>query len=86
MLLPQSRLYLGGSAEKWCKLANSLKLRLAMRIVYANEAKAREMAESAVNSEVGVITSNADNARLTSLVPTATPFTWQSTTTSPQTA
>lgn len=37
----------GGSAEKWCKLANSLKLRLAMRIVYANEAKAREMAESA---------------------------------------
>ena len=52
----------GGSAEKWCKLANSLKLRLAMRIVYANEAKAREMAESAVNSEVGVITSNADNA------------------------
>lgn len=37
-----------------------------MRIVYANEAKAREMAESAVNSEVGVITSNADNARLTS--------------------
>ena len=56
----------GGSAEKWCKLANSLKLRLAMRIVYANEAKAREMAESAVNSEVGVITSNADNARLTS--------------------
>ena len=56
----------GGSAEKWCKFANSMKLRLAMRIVYANEAKAREMAESAVNSEVGVITSNADNARLTS--------------------
>lgn len=56
----------GGSAEKWCKLANSLKLRLAMRIVYANEAKAREMAEAAVKSEVGVITSNADNARLTS--------------------
>ena len=54
----------GGSAEKWCKLANSLKLRLAMRIVYANEAKAREMAESAVNSEVGVITSNADNAAM----------------------
>lgn len=56
----------GGSAEKWCKLANSLKLRLAMRIVYANETKAREMAESAVNNEVGVITSNADNAKLTS--------------------
>lgn len=56
----------GGSAEKWCRLANSLKLRLAMRIVYADPTKAREMAESAVNSEVGVITSNADNAQLTS--------------------
>lgn len=57
-----------------------------MRIVYANEAKAREMAESAVNSEVGVITSNADNARLTSFGADGNPITWQSTTTSPQTA
>ncbi len=56
----------GGSAEKWCKFANSLKLRLAMRIVYANPDKARQMAEEAVKSEVGVFTSNADNAVLTS--------------------
>lgn len=55
----------GGSAEKWCKLANSIKLRLAMRIVFADPTKAREMAETAVNSEVGVFTSNADNARMT---------------------
>ena len=55
----------GGSAEKWCRFANSLKLRLAMRIVYADEAKARQMAESAVKSEVGVMTANADNAMLT---------------------
>ncbi len=55
----------GGSAEKWCKLANSIKLRLAMRIVYANPTKAQEMAETAVNSEVGVFTSNADNAKMT---------------------
>lgn len=56
----------GGSAEKWCKFANSLKLRLAMRIVYADPATARTMAESAVSHEIGVMTSNDDNARLTS--------------------
>lgn len=56
----------GGSAEKWCRLANSMKLRLAMRIVYANETKARAMAESAVLHEVGVLASNDDNAMLPS--------------------
>ncbi len=52
----------GGKAESWCKLANSLKLRLAMRIVYANPTKAQQMAEEAVSHEVGVFSSNADNA------------------------
>ena len=52
----------GGDVQKWIKFANSLKLRLAMRIVYADEAKAKEMAESAVNQEFGVIEENADNA------------------------
>ncbi len=59
----------GGSAAKWCKFANSLKLRLAMRIVYADRKKAQEMAESAVstaNGAVGVFTSNDDNACMTS--------------------
>lgn len=53
-----------GTAEKWCKFANSLKLRLAMRIVYANEPKARKYAEEAVSHEIGVFTSNSDNAFL----------------------
>lgn len=56
----------GGSAEKWCKFANSLKLRLAMRIVYADPTTARTMAESAVSHEIGVMTSNDDNACMTS--------------------
>ncbi len=56
----------GGKAENWCKLANSMKLRLAMRIVYADAALAQKMAEEAVKHEVGVFTSNADNARMTS--------------------
>ena len=53
-----------GTAVKWCKLANSLKLRLAMRIVYADQAKAQKYAEEAVSHEIGVFTSNADNAAL----------------------
>lgn len=52
-----------GNVEKWVKFANSLKLRLAIRIAYADPAKAKEMAESAVNHEIGVIESNADNAQ-----------------------
>lgn len=52
-----------GNVEKWVKLANSLKLRLAIRIAYANPTKAKEMAESAVKHEIGVIESNADNAK-----------------------
>lgn len=53
-----------GTAVKWCKFANSLKLRMAMRIVYADPVKARKLAEETVNHEIGLITSNADNAQL----------------------
>ena len=56
----------GGVTEKWIKFANSLKLRLAMRISYANPELSRQMAESAVNHEVGVFESNSDNALFTS--------------------
>ncbi len=56
----------GGKVDKWIRLANSLKLRLAMRISYANPSLSKEMAESAVNNEVGVITSNDDNAKFSS--------------------
>lgn len=56
----------GGSPVAWCKFANSLKLRLAMRIVYADRALAQQKAEEAVAHEIGVFTSNADNARITS--------------------
>ena len=51
-----------GNVQQWIKFANSLKLRLAMRISYANPTKAKEMAESAVKHEFGVIESNEDNA------------------------
>ncbi|MGX5816718.1 SusD/RagB family nutrient-binding outer membrane lipoprotein [Chitinophaga lutea] len=54
----------GGSAAKWLKLANSLRLRLAMRIAYADPAKARTQAEKAIAD--GVITANEDNAAVLS--------------------
>jgi len=53
-----------GKVENWIKFANSLKLRLAIRISKVAPAKAKQMAEQAVNHEVGVMTDNADNAEL----------------------
>ncbi|MEQ9441825.1 MAG: SusD/RagB family nutrient-binding outer membrane lipoprotein [Cyclobacteriaceae bacterium] len=52
----------GGSADKWLKFANSLRLRLAIHIRYADESKAREEAEKAIQD--GVFTDNSDNAIL----------------------
>ena len=57
-------LVFGGDYNKWIKFANSLKLRLAMRIVYANAALARTEAESTITNGYGFIETNADNAEL----------------------
>ncbi len=61
-LSPTTDFVYGGNVVEWIKFANSLKLRLAMRIAYADPVKARGMAEEAVSNEVGVMTVNADNA------------------------
>jgi hypothetical protein len=53
-----------GDYVKWIRFANSLKLRLAMRIVYVNAAKAKQYAEEAISNSYGVITDNKDNAIL----------------------
>lgn len=58
------RIY-GGKVEKWIKFANSLKLRLAMRISKANPTLAKQKAEEAVSQEVGVMSGNDGNAELT---------------------
>jgi len=57
----------GGNLERWGRLANSLKLRLAMRIVYTDFTTEdgrtpQQLAEEAVASELGVIADNAGNA------------------------
>ena len=62
-LVPTADYIYKGDVKKWIKFANSLKLRLAIRIAYANPVKAQQMAEEAVKpANGGVIESNADNA------------------------
>ena len=51
-----------GNIAQWLKFANSLKLRMAMRLTYVDEATARTKAAEAIAG--GVITTNADNARM----------------------
>lgn len=60
--LKRADLVYGGNMAQWAKLANSLKLRLAMRMSYADPAKSKQYAEEALASSAGLITDNADNA------------------------
>ena len=52
----------GGNFTKWVKYANSLKLRMAIRISNADGTTAREKAEEAVNDATGVMKEVADGA------------------------
>jgi hypothetical protein len=54
-----------GKVEKWIKFANTLKLRLAIRISNVDPTKAQTEAESAVSHTVGVMTNSDDSAILT---------------------
>lgn len=53
-----------GNVGQWIKFANTLRLRLAMRVVYADEALAMEQAAAAINHSVGTMTTSADIAQL----------------------
>ena len=55
-------LIFGGDVAKWLTFANSLRLRLAMRVRYADPGLAKTEAEKAVAA--GVMTSNEDNAKV----------------------
>lgn len=52
-----------GDFSQWVKFANSLKLRMALRIRYADATLAQQMAEEAVNHLIGVMTTNSDNTK-----------------------
>lgn len=62
---PHDQMY-GGDAGKWLTFANSLRLRLAMRIVYADPVLAQSEAEKAVAA--GVMLTNDDNAGVLSTI------------------
>ncbi len=50
-----------GDWKKWAKLANSLKLRIAVRLLNSNKTLALNIANEAIASPAGLITENADN-------------------------
>lgn len=59
----QYDLVYGGDYKKWIRLANSLRLRLAMHIVKVDPATAKTQGEKALNpANGGVLTVNSDNA------------------------
>lgn len=52
----------GGDALKWLKLVNTLRLRLALRIVYADGTLAKTEGEKALSATGGLLSSVSDNA------------------------
>lgn len=55
-----------GDYERWIRFANTLRLRLAMRIVKVDPVKAKTVAEAAVNQKYGVLTSADKNIEVKS--------------------
>lgn len=53
-----------GNVSKWIKFANTLRLRLAMRISNVEEAKAKTEASAAISNKYGLMTAAADDAIL----------------------
>ena len=63
VLSPLADLVYGGDLSKWVRFANSLQLRFALRIAYADPQLAKQMAEDAINpANGGVIETNDQNA------------------------
>ncbi|MFZ6009183.1 MAG: SusD/RagB family nutrient-binding outer membrane lipoprotein, partial [Bacteroidota bacterium] len=56
-----SDLVYGGSYAKWLKFANTLRLRLAIRIAKVDPAKAKAEGEAALANAGGLITGNSEN-------------------------
>lgn len=63
-ILEKYDLVYSGNATKWVKFANTLRLRLAMRIVYVNPELAKAEAEKSIANSIGVITEANDKAAL----------------------
>jgi hypothetical protein len=53
-----------GNVTSWVKFANTLRLRLAMRVVYANPTLAQQEAEKSIQNPIGVIEKSGERAVL----------------------
>lgn len=62
----------GGDIDKWITFANSLRLRLAIRIRFADAGLSRSEAEKAISA--GVMETNADNAYLLTTANSLNPY------------
>ncbi|MGL4293089.1 MAG: SusD/RagB family nutrient-binding outer membrane lipoprotein [Bacteroidales bacterium] len=60
--------------RNWVKFANSIRLRMALNMVKVNPEMAREVAEAAVNDEIGVFQSGDVDFGLSTLVPATHPL------------
>ncbi len=49
-----------GDFDKWAKLANTLKMRIAVRLLNTNEAKAKQIMEDVLSSAAGIIETEDD--------------------------
>ncbi|MDR0938216.1 MAG: SusD/RagB family nutrient-binding outer membrane lipoprotein [Mediterranea sp.] len=75
LFVPSADYIYKGNVKKWIKFANSLKLRLAIRIAYAKPDLAKQMAEEAVNpANGGLIETNDDNAKWDYFVTSTNPL------------
>lgn len=63
-ILENYDLVYAGDARKWVKFANTLRLRLAMRVVYADADLARVEAEKSIANSIGVMTEAGEVAAL----------------------
>ena len=63
-LLPNADAVYAGDVHKWVVYANSLMLRLAMRVYYADAALSKKYALQAVNHSYGVMKSKDDEAKM----------------------
>ncbi|WP_104380901.1 SusD/RagB family nutrient-binding outer membrane lipoprotein [Sphingobacterium sp. HMA12] len=57
-----SDFFYGGNIDKWRRFGNSLKLKLGIRMRYANPSLAQRTVTEAMTSSIGLISSNSDNA------------------------
>src|SRR3712207_6831281 len=63
-LLPAADAVYGGDVKKWIVYANSLMLRLAMRVYYADNALSQKYALQAINNPYGVMKTVDDEAKM----------------------